>query len=468
MGKNVLWVHWISSELLLFASVWFLLVALDDIVVDLFWIRIKLGEILRKNAIPSPDHYMTASHQKRHAIFIPAWQEANVIGDMINWALHHWKNQNFTLFIGVYANDPDTKKAALCAAQNDPRIVTITARQFGPSTKADCLNGLWQALPEYEQQHGCHFDHIILHDAEDIVHPDELALYAHGLSQYDLVQLPVMPIIPHHSPFIAGHYADEFAEAHSKDLVVRSHLCDSIPTAGVGCAVSRDMLEKLAAYHGHNAPFNSNSLTEDYELGIAIARFGGRGTFIRTHDKNGDLIAVKSCFPDNLPDAVRQKGRWTAGIALIGWDNLGWRSKGQHWWMLMRDRRALLNALALTCGYGALLLLGFSQWIAPLIFGNRVNGFAPSPALYALLLVNGSFLLWRLCWRCGFATAHYGWRQGILSILRMITSNIIAILSARRSLSLYVHYMIHGVVSWDKTRHYIPSFSASVERIDNI
>ena len=53
----------------------------------------------------------------------------------------------------------------------------------------------------------------------------------------------------------------------------------------------------------------------------------------------GRLIATRAHFPDTLAAAVRQKTRWTHGLALQGWDRLGWQGNAIQRWMTFRDRR---------------------------------------------------------------------------------------------------------------------------------
>jgi adsorption protein B len=64
---------------------------------------------------------------------------------------------------------------------------------------------------------------------------------------------------------VSGHYADEFAEAHMKQLVIRTALGAGMPLAGTGCAMSTAILETVAATRDGD-PFDASSLTEDYEL----------------------------------------------------------------------------------------------------------------------------------------------------------------------------------------------------------
>ena len=87
----------------------------------------------------------------------------------------------------------------------------------------------------------------MLHDAEDLVHPLELRLFDRLVERAALVQLPVLPLPDPRSRWISGHYADEFAESHIKELVVREAVGAAIPLAGVGCAIERGALDRLAA-----------------------------------------------------------------------------------------------------------------------------------------------------------------------------------------------------------------------------
>ena len=81
---------------------------------------------------------------------------------------------------------------------------------------------------------------IVLHDAEDVVHPLELKLFDRLIERAGLG--PAAGGSADRSRIRAGsrgHYADEFAEAHMKELVVREAVGAAIPLAGVGCAIER-------------------------------------------------------------------------------------------------------------------------------------------------------------------------------------------------------------------------------------
>ena len=293
------------------------------------------------------------------------------------------------------------------------------------------------------------FKAVVLHDAEDVVHSDELRLFDALIERFDLVQLPVVPLIDEKSRWISGHYIDEFAEAHGKELIVREALGASLPSAGVGCAVSREALAALAEAHG--APFDPDSLTEDYELGLRLKAMGRAAHFLRHSAGEGRLaVATREYFPGTLDAAVTQKARWMVGIALAGWDRLGWRGGLAERWMRLRDRLSLLAALVLFAGYLALLM-----WAAVALLGGPALPFSP---LFTLLAILNSFLLlWRLAMRFGFVARLYGWREGLRALPRTVTGNIIAIMAARRALFRYLTMLRTGAAAWDKTAHAFPS-----------
>ncbi|MEJ2409952.1 MAG: glycosyl transferase family protein, partial [Novosphingobium sp.] len=349
----------VEQELLLFAAFWFLVGALDDIGVDLCWIWLKLTGGARVRRI-SPEE-ATAQLQGRAAVLIAAWREAEVIGHTVRHALSVWRQDDFILYIGCYSNDPDTIMAAMSGAGADARVRIVIHENAGPTTKADCLNRLYAALCEDERRYQTRFRSIILHDSEDMVHPAELAVIDAALEKADFVQLPVRPEPQPASPWVAGHYSDEFTESHAKSLVVRDALGAAVPAAGVGCGFSRGIMAAIARRRnpqGGSGPFAAECLTEDYELGVLVWREGGTSRFLRLRDAEGHLVATRAYFPARLDNAVRQKTRWVHGIAFQSWDRLGWSRGAADLWMALRDRRGPLAAFVLTCGYALVVVEG--------------------------------------------------------------------------------------------------------------
>jgi len=354
-----------AAELALFAGVGFLLFAVNDLLVDLiyfarrFWRGLTVYSRYRRTYA---SYYVFNKNPGFIAILVPAWDEATVIAPMLRATLQRLDYDNYRIFVGHYRNDPAT--AAAIRSVNDPRVESVEVGADGPTTKADCLDHLYDALIAHETATGSAAKAVVLHDAEDVVHRYELRIFDGLIDRAAVIQLPVLPLQDPHSRWIAGHYCDEFAEAHIKELVVREAVGAAIPLAGVGCAIARRPLAQLAAIHD-GRPFAGTSMTEDYEVGLRLGALGHKTMFVRIPSDPNDRNAVSSRghFPSTLGAAVRQKARWLGGIALSGWDRLGWIGGIGERWMRMRDRRGPLAALLLVAAYAAALL--WSQiWLA--------------------------------------------------------------------------------------------------------
>jgi adsorption protein B len=443
----------IAAELALFSAVGFLLFAINDLLVDAiyfarrFWRSVTVyrrfprtfGQTLSEKG----------GEQRFVAIFVPAWDESAVISAMLRATAGRLEYSNYRIFVGYYRNDPAT--LAAISSVEDPRIEPVLVTADGPTTKADCLNHLYDALLAYELQQDEAAVAVVLHDAEDVVHPLELTVFNSLIDRAGVIQLPVQPLPDPRSRWIAGHYCDEFAEAHSKELVVREAVRASIPLAGVGCAIARKPLARLAALN-EGYPFAGASLTEDYELGLLMGELGLKTMFVRMPAVPGTrgVIASRGHFPATFGEAVRQKSRWLGGIALKGWDRLGWGVGIGERWMRMRDRRGPVAALLLLSGYIAALL--WSQlWLAEALGAPVQVGI--DPTLSALLWINLWLLLWRIAMRALFTGSAYGWKEGVRSIPRLVVGNLIAIAAAGRAVTLY---LARAPLAWDKTRHTFP------------
>jgi bacteriophage N4 adsorption protein B len=451
-----------EHELLMFAAFWFIIGSIDELVVDLCWFWLKANGRAKTGSV-SPS-LVEAGLLGPAAILVAAWREEAVIGSMIAHTLASWRQRDFTLYVGCYRNDPATVEAAIASADGDPRVRLIIHRNYGPTTKADCLNRVYDAMCADESRYGRAYRNVIMHDAEDMVHPASLAVMDRALAEVDFVQLPVRPEPQRTSRWVAGHYSDEFTEAHAKTLVVRNALGAAIPAAGVGCGFSRNALASLAKLRidaGDTGPFAADCLTEDYELGLLIARNGGKSRFLRVRDSHGQLVATRSYFPATLDTAVRQKARWVHGIAFQGWERLGWKGHPVDLWMALRDRRGPLTAVVLAAGY---MLVAISGLLGIARLAGWIDGMMPSPLLQTLIAISFVGLGWRMAVRFVLTTREYGLTEGILAILRIPVANVIAIMAGRRAILAYLRTLRGAELSWDKTDHsYHPASVAGQE-----
>jgi adsorption protein B len=446
----------VQREMLLFSAFWLLVGGLDDLCIDLIWIvRSMYRRVTRYRVKPPMRSYELAPSDTQGlvAVLVPAWAEAAVIGTMLMHCTKSWQDGScvYRIYVGCYPNDNASVAQVMAAARHNPNIRLVLVRHAGPSTKARCLNRLWDALLSDEIAGGYKAKAVVLHDAEDAVHRDELDIFDRLVGKGGAVQLPVIPERAPGSRWISGHYCDEFAEAHAKTLVVREALGAALPLAGVACAIDRNLLGRMALQSG-GKPFDENSLTEDYELGLRIGAAGGRTIMARLLDRDGHLAGSRACFPDTLSSSVRQKTRWLTGIALAGWDRLGWKGNLAQKWMLIHDRRSILAAIVLVVAY---LCIALTTILLLFEAAGLHDPEALSPLTIFLLFANGVFLIWRLAVRAAFVALLYGPGEAMLSIPRSIIANIIAIMAARRACGDYLRHIMGEPLRWDKTAHHI-------------
>ncbi|MFC3579020.1 glycosyl transferase family protein [Sphingomonas hylomeconis] len=462
-GDCIAVVDLVVREAMLFATIGFLIGGVDDLAIDLVYLCHRGRRLSGRAAPRTLADFPVAVVPGRIAVFVAAWDEAAVIGAMLRTALARFDHPDYRIYVGCYPNDPATIRQVALVAEHDARVRLVIGGAPGPTTKAACLNTIWRALLRDEVAEGVRTKAVVLHDAEDVVHEGELRIFDALIGVYGVVQLPVLPLVDPRARLISGHYADEFAESHGKTLIVRQALGAGLPLAGVGCAIARECLGRIAQARA-GAPFDAISLTEDYELGLRIAALGDTGAFVRVAERAGGApVAVRAYFPATLEAAMRQKTRWMIGIALAGWDRTGW-SRGLDWrdhWMRMRDRRAPLAVLVLLAAY-----LAATLWLlSAALHGVSGVGIPPVPEPLATLLgVNASLLLWRLGVRALFTGRAYGKRQAAWSVPRMFVGNLIAMVAAQRALIRYVGMLRGRPPCWDKTAHTFPDDVAETLR----
>ncbi|MGN6703234.1 MAG: glycosyl transferase family protein, partial [Burkholderiaceae bacterium] len=425
---------------------------------------------------PLTEEALRRRPEQHIAVMLPAWDESEVIRPMLENALQRIDYANYTLFVGVYPNDADTQREVDAVCARHPRVEKVITGHDGPTSKADCLNWIFAGIRAYERRHDVRFEIFVMQDCEDVIHPLCYRLFNYLIPRKDMVQLPVESLETGWSCFTGGHYIDEFAQAHYKDMVVREAISGSIPAAGVGVAFSRRAVDTVCASQD-NELFSTRSLTEDYEFGLRLRDHGLKAAFVRfsvkkTVTRTGfftgrpvrverdDLLCVREYFPDRFRFSVRQKSRWVLGITLQGWANLGWSGGLIQRYMLCRDRKSIVTNLLSLAGY-LLVLLEVGLWISEALFPDawRYPALVERDSLlWYLLIVNGFLFAERAAMRAWCVYRLYNLRQALLSFPRMILGNVINFLATVRAVRQYLGYLRTGKrIGWDKTAHHYPS-----------
>ncbi|MCF5705547.1 cyclic di-3',5'-guanylate-activated glycosyltransferase NrfB [Pseudomonas syringae] len=455
------------------------ILGLDDLFIDLvYWGRrlIRRWRIYEKFE-RADEERLYAIPEKPLAIMVPAWNEVGVVGEMARLAASTIDYENYQIFVGTYPNDGETQADVDAVCQHYPNVHKVVCARPGPTSKADCLNNIIDAILRFESEAKIQFAGFILHDAEDVISPMELRLYNYLLPNKDLIQIPVYPYASEWKGFTAGHYVDEFAENHGKDVIVREALTGQVPSAGVGTCFSRKAISALLE-DGDGIAFDVQSLTEDYDIGFRLKQKGMKCIFARYSVSNPKLaleqpwvfgmnrefsqvICVREHFPRDLQHAIRQKSRWIVGIVFQGTKNLGWSRKGLLNYFLWRDRRGLI-AYMLSFLVNLLFVVLIVMWLVAVVSPESwryPSILSDSSILPVLLWLNGFMLLNRLFQRGWFVTRYYGLVEGLLSAPRMMWSNYVNFFANLRALRQVMEMGDSRRVAWDKTTHEFPALT---------
>ena len=454
------------------AGIVFFISGLDDVFVDIYFLTTQTRRkffVYRKHKHLEENDLLQREEQDI-AVFIPAWQEGDVIGRMLLNTINSVDYKNYHIFVGTYPNDEDSGREVEKVRQVYGNISKIICPKDGPTNKADNLNWIYQGMSLFEDESGKDFQILVIHDSEDIIHPLSLKLYNYLLPRFSMVQIPVYPLDIPLRRFTSGVYIDEFSENHTKDLLVRERLDSCIPAAGVGCAFSRSAM-KAVGKTSRNVLFNITSLTEDYEFGMRLRDVPGKKIFVRQVLKrivtkpNGktkirkETIATREVFPSGFWAAVVQKSRWTLGIAIQGWGSLGWKGRFSTKFMFYKDRKVLVTSLIYILGY-----IAFFYFVTELVT-RKIFGYAIFPPIVKggtwlayLILADTAIMIERLVLRVAFVTRLFGAAHGILSVPRVFWGNIINFCATVRAVKQYLGSLITGEpVAWAKTVHEFPS-----------
>jgi bacteriophage N4 adsorption protein B len=446
--------QWISACLAPLA-VWLLVSGLDDFFLDLVWLYDWVSRRFRR-AAPAADE--REYPERLTAIFVPLWHEHAVIGQMVEHNLAAIRYGPYELFLGTYPNDEPTIEAVRELAARFPRVHLAVCPHSGPTSKADCLNWTYQHMLIEEERRAVRFETIVVHDAEDLIHPEELRIVDGFTGTYAMIQIPVLPLATPLRRFTHGIYCDEFAEYQTKDIPARQRLGGFIPSNGVGTGYARWAIEKLAAT-SNNRVFEPDCLTEDYENGLRLHKLGCPQLFVPIRFESGRPVATREYFPQRFSHALRQRTRWVTGNALQSWERNGWRASPRQLYWYWRDRKGLAgNPISVLAN--AILLYGLASWLFSRWSGTEwaMGRLANRWETWSLFCATLSLNLMQLGVRTGCVARIYGWKFASGVPLRIFWANWINFLATVRALGQYLGARVRGQpLVWFKTEHTYPS-----------
>ncbi|MGO9768689.1 MAG: glycosyl transferase family protein [Roseiarcus sp.] len=438
--------------LLFCVSMFISISSLDDMFIDLIAVGLVWVAIDKKEAsIEIPPT----------GVFIANWREEEVLDRMIEGNLARIPSNNIQFYIGVYPNDTPTLTIAKRLEERHPdRVHAVVNSIPGPTSKGQMLNEMFRTVfngkPEQLP------DVFVLHDSEDMIDPETFSVYAayvaHG---YDFVQTPVVSSKRKREDFVAAVYMDEFAERHTREMIVRNALGAILPSAGVGTCITKRLAEHFLKTRGE--VLMHGTVTEDYILGVEAKRAGFKSAFaaVSTDKQQGEhVFGTREYFPKSLSASIRQKTRWVYGIDFEAMHKLGWRG---DWWdvyFFMRDRKGLVTNFLPPV---ALLLM--VALLADWIDTENMPANYKEILRYSMIL-NTFALVVRYVERVETGFEVYGTRDWVGVIVRWpvgIYVNFMAVLRAWR-IYVGVSRFASKPIAWAKTTHEIPDDFSPIKK----
>jgi len=382
------------------------------------------------------------------ALWIPAWREEEVIARMVAHNTASIRYRRYHIFTGTYPNDEGTLSVLRDLEARYPNLHVSLTPHDGPTSKADNLNWIYQNLCLVEERIGEKFEIVVIHDSEDLIHPDEFRWLNYYCRDYDFVQIPILALPTPWWELTHGIYCDEFAETQQKDLPTRNRMGGFSPSCGVGTGYRRTALASLAEAES-NRLFEPDSLTEDYLNGLRMHRLGLKQIYLPVAWVNGQPVATREFFPRKFKASVRQRTRWVTGIALQTWQKVGWSREWRENYWFWRDRKGLLgNPLSLLANL--MLLLGLAG-IVPVLAGQ----------LLYIASIGFVLQLARIISKMYFCAQVYGLAYASFVPVRIPWSNLVNTLATFSALYRFARArMRNEPLVWLKTEHAYPNREA--------
>ena len=451
----------------------------NEITLIYYWVRYVWRVWKMRHYEPLTYEKLIAQKEQYVAVMIPCWHEANVIATMLKHNCYSIDYNNYYLFVGVYPNDPETVAEVQSVAKLNMHVQCVIGKTPGPTNKAANLNGIYTFIKAFEGTLNKHFTIFVLHDSEDVIHPLSFKLYNYLIPRKDMIQIPIFPLEVKYRNFTHWLYADEFAENHTKNIIVRESIRAHVPSAGVGTAFYRKALELLENPET-GLPFSTDSLTEDYRTSLALRvhhlkqifvtqyvirmqwhkrRFFRRG-YVQKPVK--EIVAVRALFPLEYVKSVRQKARWIIGIVFQEWSDGQWPKEWRIRYTLAHDRKSFITHFINGFGY-----FFFMFWLIYSIFTyahpeypTLQEGFNAHPWVWWLIIIATLMMCERLIQRTISTYRIYGFLPACLVIPRAFYGNILNLHVLIRAYRIYFSAPKNKSTSnqpvWDKTEHQFP------------
>jgi cellulose synthase/poly-beta-1,6-N-acetylglucosamine synthase-like glycosyltransferase len=279
----------------------------------------------------------------KYAVLVALYQETEVAAQLVGSLQQiNWPQTKLQVLL-ICEEDDLATQAALDAAGLPANFRIVPVPNYGPRTKPKAL---MYALPLVEA------DYVVLYDAEDRPHPDQL-IEAYQKFQIDgsktgCVQAPLEVTNGTHS-ILTALFAFEYGALFRGLLPFLSRFNLFIPLGGTSNHFRLRTLRDVGGWDPYN-------VTEDADLGLRLHRYG-----YQTKTINRPTFEDA---PEQFRIWLKQRTRWFKGHI-------------QTWMISLRNPRALINEIG---------------WPSFLISQIMLGGIVVSALAHPILMVSVAFM----------------------------------------------------------------------------
>jgi glycosyltransferase XagB len=290
---------------LIISLIWLIYQAPHFLVSCLYWLcwgAFMLNAFIRLGATLIPNEIVVETHTKASNDSLPVYSVIAALYDEAYMAHHlikallrlNYPIECLQIIIAIEADDFTTENAlrlALASEAASGHIQILSVPEGTPRTKPRALNHALQI---------CWGEYVVVYDAEDEPHPDQLreAVLRFSQSAPKLVclQAPLRPSFKR--GFIPRQFAAEYAVQFDILLPALNALSLPFPLGGTSNHFKTEILKSIGGWDAYN-------VTEDADLGLRLAQFGF------------DLALISKPTHENPPETivqwVPQRTRWIKG-----------------------------------------------------------------------------------------------------------------------------------------------------------
>jgi adsorption protein B len=254
---------------------------------------------------------------------------------------------------------------------------------------------------------------------------------------------------------------DEFAERHTREMIVRDAVGAMIPSAGVGTCMTKRLIRHFIDSRG--SVLMNGCVTEDYILGVEVKRAGFRSAFAAVSSDDGksiNYVATREYFPSNFSASIRQKTRWVYGICFEGIHRLGWGGDPWDVYFFLRDRKGMVTNFLPPIAFFLMVAL-FMEWVEVAKMPDNLT-----PIFEFSIALNLLALLLRYVVRVLSLGKVYGAADFIGIAERWPVAATVNFAAVFRAWKTYLTEAEFGTkpIAWSKTQHEVPDDFLSLEK----